>query len=130
MSHPPFDYKLQQGEVKRITIEDINKAILLSQARFVAHEYFYYSNNTPDQLVKVLSELKYFDLAVDLALAFGLPAGYPVMLLMKEYYPTSEEQGIIPMVADDSETRHDGDFSSWKHCQLIGTGISLESQAA
>lgn len=78
-----------KGEVKRVTLHKIKKAIVLTEAMLLTAYKLSLIQDNPETLVKILSEIREYDLALDLALSSKKlarkVAAYPVMLMMKEY---------------------------------------------
>jgi hypothetical protein len=78
------DSKFLQGQIKRITLSDIKSSLLLVEARLTCSEFIMTSDRA--LLIKYLSEMRYYELSIDLALASNLSAAYPVALMYKEYH--------------------------------------------
>jgi hypothetical protein len=86
-----FDTKFLHGEIKRVSIEDIKAALILTQARLSASEYVI--SNEPSVISEFLAETKQYDLAVEVCLVFKVSPAYPIALMIKEYHQIYFKEG-------------------------------------
>lgn len=78
-----IDSKFLHGEIKRVGIEEIKAALILSQARIGVSEYVISSE--PSVIAEYLAEIKQYELAVEVSIAFKVSPAYPIALMIKEY---------------------------------------------
>ena len=64
-------------------IDEIKAAIVLIQARISASEYVISSE--PSVIAEYLAEIKQYELAVEVCIAFKVSPAYPIALMIKEY---------------------------------------------
>ena len=81
------------GPIKVVSLDDIKLVLLQIECRIACSDYTLTNNS--DKLIKVLSELREYDLAIDLAKAAKSSIYYPVMKLMIEYYTKSKDTAGI-----------------------------------
>ena len=86
-----FDTKFKHGELKRVGIEDIKAGIILTQARIECAEYII--TNEPKVIAQYLAEIKHFEIAIDICLAFKESPAYPIALMLKEYHSIYFKEG-------------------------------------
>ena len=79
-----FDSRFLHGEVRRVTVENIKAQLILTQARLTSAEYVISSE--PLVIAQYLAEIKHYELAVDLCIAFKQSPSYPITLKLKEYH--------------------------------------------
>lgn len=66
-----------------IELKDIRQALLLSQARIQALEYT--TTSEPLIVVKILTEIRQFDMAIELGLAYNQGAAYALAGMIAGY---------------------------------------------
>jgi hypothetical protein len=86
-----FDSKFLHGQIKRVSIEDIKAALILTQARISSSDYII--SNEPSVIAKYLAETKQYEQAVELCLAFKVSPAYPIALMIKEYHQIYFKEG-------------------------------------
>lgn len=116
----PSDNCMLQGTNTIITLDEIRRDLCMAEARLKCSQYRI--TGEVDTLVKILSELREYDLAVDLARLSKCSVAYPVMLMLKEYEPLIEENKII-----DSEFRN-RDETRWCARQKCFKSIDEEER--
>jgi hypothetical protein len=76
--------KYPTGIIKRVTHEDIKALLMKTEARIMCADYMVFTNDV-QILIKYLSELKEYDLAINLAIAFDTLVSYPAALMLRDY---------------------------------------------
>jgi hypothetical protein len=99
--------KFPSGNLKRVSSDDVKRLILLTEARIRCADYMVLSRD-PEILIKYLSELRDYDLAIDLAVAHNTLVSYPVALMLKDY------QLMISGHPNEKEAVLKNDLSQWQ----------------
>jgi hypothetical protein len=102
------DGKLKHGQMTKITIEDIAKCLCLVEARIKCADYV--NSSSAESLVKVLTEIKKYDLAIQLATKYGVSVEYPVTYLIKEFQERENPENEGEDQWGDSKYNNEMDF--------------------
>eukprot|EP00347_Sterkiella_histriomuscorum_P017272 403350023 len=82
--------KLNKGNVKQITINHISQELYLTLGRIKVAQFF--NERDADQIMRILVELKEYQLAINISLAFNLEVAYPLTYFIQEVRKLNKEE--------------------------------------